>query len=1097
MTRRLVRSARAADRLAVAEAWLEELPPGAPALLLSGERTAAWDLVRSVAARTGGSLGRHCATLHQLAVGLAAPRLASRGLAVASGVAVEAVCARVVASLSPEELGRFIPVRETPGLPRALARTLGELRRAGADPEGLPAELRLLADAFARALAEARLADRALLLRAAAERVEEGATSPLLELPLLILDLAPADAAEQRLLAAVAARAPRVLATTPLGDDPGEARLAVALDLEAATLHVEPAGALGRLQRHLFGDAAPEPGEPDASVVLLSAPGESRECVEIARRIQRAAEQGVPFDRMAVLLRSPSLYRPHLDEALRRAGIPAWFERGVRRPDPTGRAMLALLACKGEGLSARRFAEYLSLGQVPPVDEHGAPPPPVGSGERWVPADEPGEDGDPDPHPDPDPEHDHEHEVEVDPEHDHDHEVEVDHDHDHEPPPLPRSPRRWERLLVDAVVVGGLERWERRLGAARGALETRIEGLEPDDPAELWLERRRDDLDGLAAFALPLLRDLDALPEEASWGEWLEALGDLATRALRFPDRVLALLAALEPAAATGPVGLGEVRLVLRHHLGDVVQRSEGRRYGRVFVGPISSARGRSFERVFVPGLAERLFPQKVVEDPVLLDSQRRLLDVPLELNEHRVAAERTALRLAVGAASERVILSWPRLDESQGRPRVPSFYGLEVVRAAEGSLPGFDTLAERARIEGKARLARPAPDDPDLAIDDAEHDLSRLYAVRRRSQREAAGTLRYLLSANPFLARSLRARYARWSMKRFTGFDGLVDPRPEGLAGLDGHRLDERSFSATALQDFAACPYRFLLRVVHRLSPRQEPEELEYIDPLSRGSLVHDVQFELLTELRGQGRLPITRASLPGTRDLMDETLDAVARRYADELVPAIPRVWDDAIEAIRTDLGEWLRKMADETRWVPHRFELSFGLKRRDGRDEHSTDEPAVLDCGVRLRGSIDLVERDASGLLRVTDYKTGRARVERDAVIKGGEALQPVLYALAAERLFAAAPIDSGRLWYCTAAGGFAEATVDLDDEARGAAELLAASVGDRLQRGELPARPRDGACDWCDYQPVCGPAEVFRTQGKGPGAVDDLVRLRDHR
>ncbi len=59
---------------------------------------------------------------------------------------------------------------------------------------------------------------------------------------------------------------------------------------------------------------------------------------------------------------------------LRRAGIPAWFARGTSRPDPSGRAFLALVDCALEGLSARRFAEYLSLGQVPPLDEAGAPP---------------------------------------------------------------------------------------------------------------------------------------------------------------------------------------------------------------------------------------------------------------------------------------------------------------------------------------------------------------------------------------------------------------------------------------------------------------------------------------------------------------------------------------------------------------------------------------------------------------------------------------------------------------------------------------------------------------------------------------------------
>ncbi len=106
-------------------------------------------------------------------------------------------------------------------------------------------------------------------------------------------------------------------------------------------------------------------GEIDESVVLFSAPGEGREAIEIARRLLQEAARGVPFDQMAVLLRAPQTYLGVLEHALERAGIPAWFHRGTRRPDPAGRALLALLACADEELSARRFAEYVSLGQVP------------------------------------------------------------------------------------------------------------------------------------------------------------------------------------------------------------------------------------------------------------------------------------------------------------------------------------------------------------------------------------------------------------------------------------------------------------------------------------------------------------------------------------------------------------------------------------------------------------------------------------------------------------------------------------------------------------------------------------------------------------
>ena len=47
----------------------------------------------------------------------------------------------------------------------------------------------------------------------------------------------------------------------------------------------------------------------------------------------------------------------------------------------------ARLRCAAEGLSARGFAEYLSLGQVPDATSDGAPPEAIPGGERWVSAD--------------------------------------------------------------------------------------------------------------------------------------------------------------------------------------------------------------------------------------------------------------------------------------------------------------------------------------------------------------------------------------------------------------------------------------------------------------------------------------------------------------------------------------------------------------------------------------------------------------------------------------------------------------------------------------------------------------------------------------
>ena len=166
-------------------------------------------------------------------------------------------------------------------------------------------------------------------------------------------------------------------------------------------------------------------------------------------------------------------------------------------------------------------------------------------------------------------------------------------------------------------------------------------------------------------------------------------------------------------------------------------------------------------------------------------------------------------------------------------------------------------------------------------------------------------------------------------------------------------------------------------------------------------------------------------------------------AARYYDDLAPAIDRVWEDGIAAIRADLREWLRRASeDESGYVPWYFELSFGLQRRDKRrqaDEHSVAEAVDLDCGIQLRGAIDLVEHHPSGLVRVTDNKSGKAEGKPDQLVAAARSLQPVLYALTAEKLFRGkAKVECGRLYFCTSVGGFAEHVVPLDERARRAAD-----------------------------------------------------------
>ena len=1090
MSSRTVVSAAARVRLAQAREWLLARPPAQEVLVVAATPAAAAELLREAALERGAAFGWHRTTLARLASVLAAEGLARQGAVPVGPLVGQALMARVVhAARERGELGRFEGAEGGPGLVRALARALDEVRLAHTPGEALAQlapELQRIRIAYEGALAEAGLADRPFVYALAGQRAQDPEPHPWLGLPTLLLDLEVATVAERELLAALARRAPDLLATLVQGDGESEAALRLALDAqpESLAVHDVPAS-LCALQTHLFEESAPPPSDRRDEIAVISAPGESRECVELARRIHALAGEGVRFDRIAILLRSPEEYRPHLVEALRRAGIPAHFARGAVAPDPAGRAFAALLACGAENLSARRFAEYLSLGEVPDADAAGSPPDPTERGRRWVAPDEEmvpravaealGEARLP------------ERPEEAIPA--------------GSPGEAPvsdgtlRAPRRWEQLLVDAAVIGGRDRWSRRLAGLAHELALDLGALEdPDDPVAARIQRDLAALDALRDYALPLLEDLAALPERAAWGEWLDCLSALATRALRRPARVLSVLAELAPMASVGPVGLQEVQLVIAQRLLELRTLPEEARYGKVFVAPVEAARGLEFDVVFVPGLAEKLFPQKLEEEPILLDRVRAQLG-GLATNDQRVMRERRMLRIAVGAASRRLVLSYPRLDLDGSRPRVPSFYTLEALRAATGRLPGFDELAREAERVATARVGWPAPQDPAQAIDEAEHDLALLESLQGRDPERSIGTARYLLTANPSLGRALRFRARRW-LESWTVADGLVKPGDAARDAIAAHGLSARSFSPTALQNFSTCPYKFFLYAVHRLAPREVPESIEEIPALQRGSMVHDVQFALFGTLRDEGLLPVTPEQLEAARAHLDRVLDETAKRYEDDLAPAIDRVWRDGVESVRADLREWLRRASlDSSGFTPWLFELSFGLLGRRDRDPHSRDEPVRLDCGVALRGSIDLVERASGDRVRVTDHKTGKVRVEPGQIVAGGEALQPVLYGLAIEKLFPELQVESGRLYYCTAAGGFEERSVPLDASARRSAQTVADVIGQALGEPFLPAAPAQGACRWCDYRSVCGPYEELRTARKWKPALAPLAKLRE--
>jgi ATP-dependent helicase/nuclease subunit B len=485
----------------------------------------------------------------------------------------------------------------------------------------------------------------------------------------------------------------------------------------------------------------------------------------------------------------------------------------------------------------------------------------------------------------------------------------------------------------------------------------------------------------------------------------------------------------------------------------------------------------------------------KVLEDPLLLDIYRERVPASLTTQPDRVRQERLLLHQAVAAASQRLVFSYPRVDVTQSRPRVPSLYALEIVRAALGQLPELRAFEKRAAEGAQSRLDWPAPREYKDAIDDAEYDLVSLDRALKRTGDSKRGSVRYLVEVNAALGRSLRARAWRWT-SRWTYADGLVDIDDRTRAALAQDRLTSRSYSPSSLQQFAACPYRFLLHAIHQLRPRETPVALEQMDPLTRGALFHAVQRDLFMELSNAGLLPVNRERLASIRDVADRTLNRVAAQYEEDLAPAITRVWNSEVEEIRTDLHGWLGQLAvSDDGWLPVHFELAFGLGHDPRRDPASSEVEAVLPGGVRLRGSIDLVERHQTrGTLRVIDHKTGKAPERPPVWVGGGAALQPLLYALSAEAVLGAT-VESAQLSYCTQRGNYQKVEISVTPDTRNRIGRVLNIISAAIDDGFLPAAPQKEACSLCDYRCVCGPHEELRIKRKKGDHLDALVDLRN--
>jgi ATP-dependent helicase/nuclease subunit B len=511
-------------------------------------------------------------------------------------------------------------------------------------------------------------------------------------------------------------------------------------------------------------------------------------------------------------------------------------------------------------------------------------------------------------------------------------------------------------------------------------------------------------------------------------------------------------------------------------------------RPGRVHVADYRAGGFSGRPHTFLLGLDEARHPGADLEDPVLLDAERRqinLLLAPLALPLYRDRPRESAraLQKCVGRLSGELTASYPSWNIrslDQQSEQFPSSFFLDLYRARSGR-PEADYSALREAMPDAAGFLP----DTAAALDETEWWLSRLSSAVPAGA-AGAGASR-VLDVYPHLAEGRRAEQARES-EDFTIWDGWVRG---GTPELDPRTSGEPQ-SASRLETLAQCPYKYFLKHVLRLEPPKELERdtTEWLDAMTAGSLLHEVFRLFFERIVGAGEKPeVSRHAA-----LLEEIADAQIAVWREKVPPASELAFGQRREDILVACRTFLLLEEEHCKEVtPRWFEVPFGLARAEFRAPIASREPVAITIGdgasFSLRGSIDRVDEAPDGTFHVWDYKTGGAwRHKEKHGLHGGRQIQHALYAMALEVLLGRAGLRGGvsRSGYFfpgrKGEGQRMPMTLDLPGMRRILGHLL-----DLLRAGTFPHAVDKDDCRYCDYEAVCGGPLV-----SGPRAKEKLAK-----
>ena len=921
--------------------------------------------LRQVVATAGyGYLGLYIVTLRDFAKDHAERSLLQEGRQWLSPLAAPLVIKKLLTDAGSQNY--FSVLAAQPGFPRHVVATLQEFKRARISPQGLQTflnqarptgvyqqrieSLQELYESYTRFLTEQRFYDDADIFARAAARLEEQHEGP----PLVLYGFSDFTPLQQHLVeAAVRDRDTLIFfpwregaayeaATTSLG-------WLTSLGFHRTTLSAAETRptSLTQLQTRVFEPislwAEEQQQKPDHSVAVLAAPTVSREVREVARVVfTLVRERHLRFDDIAIFLPNLSTHGPLFYETLTALGVPNAFTNGIALLQTrAGQSVTLLWQILAEDYGRARVLEFFNVAR-PPFAEI------LGSAAMYV------------------------------------------------------QLARWDLLSQEAGIVRGADEWRKRLA--------QLHARNVPDDTETNPQERADQhvLHAFIEFMDDFLTDTEHLPRRNSWSGWGEQIRAVLSRYVSpslYTDQVAAVFARLgQLNMLEESVSLREWGKIMTDALAATpVAVANDETSNKVFVGDLASAQGMQFRAVIIPAMVEGQFPQTVRQDPLLFDSERQHLSEVLLCDVRQrnrvVEEERLTFALALQSVTEYVVFTYARQDQASGRAQLPSSYLLRVVEALSGQSV---SLAELKDWCVHVPLAPLWSDPPATALDTIEFHWA---SVARAQETGNSSILGYLPGTTPFFSSALTAIHHRWDLPFLTAFDGALTTATV-TTKLNTYLFPVRLLlSASALETYARCPFRYFLTAVLGLSAQDDPEQLLTIRPRDRGIVLHVILHDFFSRLQREHRLPIQTQELEVLRRLLMEVTDRHCTLFARTKVTGLPLLWELEQERIRAQLLSLLQWEYERNEtFVPAGFEFPFGWEEAGLETPFfpaqlvpfAVDEESL----VFLHGRIDRIDVTADGQqARILDYKSGKPIRGRFA---GGTALQLPLYLFAARFL-----------------------------------------------------------------------------------------------